>query len=278
MSELSCALQDAIKSAEIIFKMFNSSTSILVSDLEAIVGKFEGSIKMSIQPGQNFPDTTVLREAIIKKSRVKKSFSKEQSPFGVPYTSIGLPLFDQNNTVVGAIGMTAPIVAYEELKENTEKLYSALIHTTYSSDLIASGAVKFNEAMSEMVDQTVKIKNDLGTVRDVISLIKKISDQTNLLALNAAIEAARAGDAGKGFSVVAEEVRKLAHNTNTSVSEMSTGLTKMISSLQEVATRLEELGDFTHKQTASIEELSATICTIQESTDKIAEATKKLVD
>ncbi|WP_041313855.1 methyl-accepting chemotaxis protein [Heliomicrobium modesticaldum] len=278
MLQLPVALQEALKCAELMFRMFHSASTILVADTEVIVGKFEGSLKIPIELGHKYPDTTVLREAIQQNRRVKKTFSRENSPFGVPYTSIGLPIYDHNKKIIGAIGMTAPVVAYEELKENTDRLYSTLLHTTSSSEAIASGAVRFNNAMHEIVGETVRIKKELGTIGDVIALIKKISDQTNLLALNAAIEAARAGDAGRGFAVVAEEVRSLAQNTNHSVSDMSLKLNKMIDSLNNIAAKLEQLGDFAKAQTDSIEELSATICTIQETTDKIASVTKKLVD
>ncbi len=61
-----------------------------------------------------------------------------------------------------------------------------------------------------------KLEQRVGSIQNVVELIKGISDQTNLLALNASIEAARAGEQGKGFAVVAEEVRKLAEQSKRS--------------------------------------------------------------
>ncbi len=93
-----------------------------------------------------------------------------------------------------------------------------------------SGAEVVNKVMSGMSDvqqQTAKLKTDMGTlgkqaedIGRIMTVITDIADQTNLLALNAAIEAARAGDAGRGFAVVADEVRKLAEKTMTATKEV----------------------------------------------------------
>ncbi|WP_448376394.1 methyl-accepting chemotaxis protein [Fervidobacterium sp.] len=73
---------------------------------------------------------------------------------------------------------------------------------------------KFNQKGGEIREMFVGLSEDFGKIKDISSLIKSIAVQTNLLSLNASIEAARAGEAGKSFSVVASEIRKLANDTS----------------------------------------------------------------
>ena len=145
-------------------------------------------------------------------------------------------LQQQNNEIQqAATAVTEMTSAVEEVARNAVSTSEASKQATRSAgdgrDLVME-TVSAIERMSADVQGTAELIGNLaGESRDigkVLDVIRGLADQTNLLALNAAIEAARAGEAGRGFAVVADEVRALAHRTQQSTSEIE----RMIGSIQ----------------------------------------------
>ena len=140
-----------------------------------------------------------------------------------------------------------------------------------------------NDAMSSIYQVqkvSMELKDDMGTLYEhtknishIMAVISDIADQTNLLALNAAIEAARAGEAGRGFAVVADEVRKLAEMTMASTNDVANAITSIQSSAQQSVNRMEralgEVEKATGLATKSGEALSQIVHNIEDTADQV---------
>jgi len=125
--------------------------------------------------------------------------------------------------------------------QTQEKILTAqdeLTTAKESLNILSHEVSTFVETESELLDELGSLKSDADQVKDVLEIIRDIAEQTNLLALNAAIEAARAGEHGRGFAVVADEVRKLAERTQKGLAEIDISVNTIVQSINDVSDKM----------------------------------------
>ena len=126
----------------------------------------------------------------------------------------------------------------QETQKMVEDANNELSSARDSLNTLGEEVNAFVEIENELSNELSGLKTDADQVKDVLNVIKDIAEQTNLLALNAAIEAARAGEHGRGFAVVADEVRKLAERTQKSLTEIDMSVSTIVQSINDVSDKM----------------------------------------
>lgn len=182
-----------------------------------------GNIDLGFKAGDTV-DAGFQNFAMLKNGREPSFIQIPKEVYGIPMDIVAVPINDESGQVVAAF-----CVAYDQT--NQQRLEHIMTESNEASEklvaMVQQVAAHSEElqATSEQILQNTKITvENSSKINQVSNLIKGISDQTNLLGLNASIEAARVGEAGAGFGVVATEVRKLSTHAKQATTDIETAL------------------------------------------------------
>ncbi|QAY82996.1 methyl-accepting chemotaxis protein [Pseudomonas arsenicoxydans] len=188
-----------------------------------------------------------------------------------------------------ATAMNEMTATVQEVARNAEEASEAAVAADQQAregDKVVGEAIAQIERLAREVGNSTAAMSDLKRESDkigsVLDVIKSVAQQTNLLALNAAIEAARAGEAGRGFAVVADEVRSLAQRTQKSTEEIEELIVGLQTGTQQVATIMDNSRsltdssvELTRRAGSSLESITRTVSAIQSMNQQIAAAAEQ---
>jgi len=255
-------------SGEEIIRMFTELApyinDIVVEDIGISVIK--DGVYTAYVPGKSFdlglksgePMKGQVSEQCVKTgSRVIRMISREQSAFGIPYIACAYPV-KEGNSAIGCVITTQNITNQEKIHAIAGDLAASSEEFTATMEELAAGAQQLTTISDELSKLGGELADTIRHTDEIVAFIRNISQQTNLLGLNAAIESARVGEAGRGFSVVAEEVRKLAAVSAESVKNINASLKKTQGSITVINEKVMTIDKTAQNQATAIGEMAKT--------------------
>lgn len=209
--------------------------------------------------------------------KYKKEIKVEVPPefFGISFTGIASPIMD-GNEVVGAIAIQIQEQNEKELRRISDQIFSSLTQANDQISCIANGAEGLSSVSDTLLQHSNRALEGMKNTDEVIGFIKNIANQTNILGLNASIEAARAGEKGRGFNIVAKEIRKLSQETVVSTEKISNTLNDMQAFIKEIGELVEKVVMVGREQALSTEEISSLIDEIEDMSKELKKYASEL--
>lgn len=196
--------------------------------------------------------------------------------FGVPYKAIAIPIKDASGEVIGSISVGRNLIKQEEIFTLSQTLSSSLEQMSRAVEDISNGTQSLVTSSEVVAKSSNKTKDDVKDTDQIVKFVNNISSQTNLLGLNAAIEAARAGEVGRGFSVVADEIRKLSISSSESTNKIKQTLQSIEKSVGDIDGNIIGMNSIFQENVAALEEISASIEELNQTAKKLEVLASKI--
>ncbi len=214
-------------------------------------------LNLGIHAGDRMIPGSIAEQCTKERKRIITEVPKEKSINGVPYVANGLPLFNESNDVIGCIVTTETTDIQNFIRETSQTLQSSSNHLANAIQDLSQQAEKLSSAGKILKDVAITTVEKVKDTDRIVSFINDVASQTNLLGLNAAIEAARVGEMGRGFGVVAGEVRKLAIHSADSAKQINDVLKAIREFNEKMAVQSKGVECAVGEQVAVIQEIAS---------------------
>lgn len=230
------------------------------------------TLNLKVATGSPLKPGSAVYRAVHERRRVV--IRGDKALFGHPYIAVAIPLFDSSQAVAGAVCIQETVDRQEALKDMANQLSASI-------GILAATTQNISAQTQELsaVSQTLATASHQSAARvtesdQVLRLIQNIAAQTNLLGLNAAIEAARVGEQGRGFGVVAEEIRKLAASSTDSIKKIDA----IIKTIQTDSLNSNSQVEYIHQVLSQVATATASIAGTTQQISSLAQQLDILAD
>ena len=245
-----------VKSAEVIQKIIPLDCCIMICNKDGLIVKFVGaeSFDMNVRAGSGVAKGGSLGECIATAKIVHKAIPKEA--YNVPIKAIAVPIFDNNNVLIGGIATGISLANQEALLDSAQIIAATSEEMTATTQELAATATHLSSGLDDIQSIGNSVINEVKKTDDILRFVSDVAANSNLLGLNAAIEAARAGEHGRGFAVVAEEIRKMAVNSAEAVNDIKDILNNIRKEVEILKNKVEENSSMAERQATATQEIA----------------------
>ncbi|MBU2702029.1 putative protein YukE [Sporomusaceae bacterium BoRhaA] len=271
------ALEAFIQVAPYLPQLVSGKIGVVVSDrTKWLVSYSIPEIASQVVVGETIKSGSAVYKAMQAKQRVVVEVAKEV--YGIPYIAISMPITDEQQHIIGAVAIHESLERKEILVHASNQLSNSATGLFASIQSILEQAEQLSNSSSSLKTLSANATQQVSTTDHILTVIQNIANQTNLLGLNAAIEAARVGEMGRGFSVVAEEVRKLAVSSAGSAGEINKILSSLTQSIQQISGEMEQVDTISTSQAAAIQKLTVHSQELSALSEQLSSLTAHLYD
>lgn len=271
-------MENAFKTfAPVITEMFPGGAFLSMSNLKNIT-RTQSSEKFDIPNmtvGFDITTDPVSTGAI--KTALPQHFEIDTYEWGKPIRGLSAPVLDEDtNEVVAVLNVVRPKEIELNLRNMSNNIKNSLTSISTTIEELAASASEINTNQTELNSNIKEITALSEQINNISDFIKQIANKTNMLGLNAAIEAARAGEFGKGFSVVANEIRKLSEQSKDTVNKISSLTDKIKIKVDESNGKSQNSLASSQQQAASTQEVASSIEEILSTSEELIKLSDKL--
>ncbi|MDO7788198.1 methyl-accepting chemotaxis protein [Desulforamulus aquiferis] len=249
-------ITDAVKLAPYIKGLLGDDIGLYITNLDKNLYCNHGQLKLAVKAGDPIKEGGTAYLTIKRRQRTVAKVGAEV--YGIPYIGICQPLKDtETGKIVGTMITVTPIERQEKLNQVAEVIEGRVNSLSLATDNLSATSEELAAATEHLNSHSHSISEEIKKTDIIVSLINEIAEETHILGLNAAIEAARVGQLGGGFNVVAVEIRKLSHETQRSAKEILQTLQSVQKNTMDLTNSIEQILASTQQQAASAEEINA---------------------
>ncbi|MDD6035966.1 MAG: methyl-accepting chemotaxis protein [Lachnospiraceae bacterium] len=274
ISNESAVLQAVVKVAPYIPMFIDEPVSVAITNKTGFVYNQPcKEIPLACELGKPFPEGSTPVMVIESGNRIVREVPAKV--YGVPFMSYAIPL-KEGGVVEGCLMIAKSIETIKSVKDAIIALSEQIGQVMNAVNEITDGVTLASENNQMIFGRMKSLLEETKRMNEILAVINKFSNSTKILGLNASIEAARAGAAGRGFSVVAKEIERLSGNTTESAQKIGDMVGGIETQVNEISEKSKDTTDAFSQQAASLEEIAATIENLNENVKVIESYIKRL--